>query len=258
LTTLKNRLKCLYHPVQHSDDMNQISDDKVNQEVNKRFGFMNGLMLDIVDYAMKVHQCKSEEVEVKDCQDLITEVDINDQEDDTDLSQVINDNNPDMNHYYDNQIKKYQEIIHSQETKDLSKLNNVANLAEEIKILEKQESDLSFRRNASKVYDMIMDFQKVIRESNSDNKNPEKFENLLLENLDLNDLTKDNYLEKIQEIKDQYISSASKVQEGRGIESTKKTLKNIFEILTKDGRMMTTGGIIVFLALCLYFIDITS
>jgi len=248
LTTIKNQLKCLYNPTNNQlndnqlnnnqlNESNQSDEREVNKNVNKKFGFVNSLMLDIIDYAMKIHKCQSNEVEIKNCQDLVTDVNINEQPDDINLSTVINDDKNDLNDYYDKQLGLYQEIINKQEIKDLSKLNNIANLAQEINRNKKIENDFSFKHNTNKIYDMIQDIRNVIKDSNN---NSEKFENVLINNLDLtNNKTTDT------------INKTS-------TETIKNTIIKIFDILTKDGRMMTSGGIIVFISLCLYFIDITS
>lgn len=230
----------------------KLSTDLKTLKINTLMGFSNTLMLNIVEFALKMHKCQTTDIKIDDCQDLPTNIDITDQKTDQDLGTVKLDRQSDLYNIYDQQFDEYQKILHDQEMKKLKPLNILANLNEK----EKQNNlKVNLLQNtADDFHSIINDFTKLPSQIFDSNNNSEDFDNNLEENLDLSESSFQDYQNRLErQLKGIDIKNASGM-----IDQTKKITQQIFNILTKDGRLMTSGFIILLISLALYFIDITS
>ena len=94
------------------------------------FGAKNLLLLNLIEYAIKLHKCNVENITIQDCQQLSNKIDTADQKDDLKLGNVVVDRQSDLYNVYDQQIDKYNEILKGQEIKNLEPINILANLQE--------------------------------------------------------------------------------------------------------------------------------
>jgi len=217
-------------------------------KINKMMGFSNSLLLDIVEFALKMHQCQTNDIKIQDCQDLAQHVDINDQKTDQDLGKVEVSRQSDLFNIYDQQMDEYHKILHNQEMKKLKPLNLLANLNER-----EQRPKVNLLQNtADDFHSIVNDLTKL--PSQVLGSNLEDFDNQLENNLDLSESSFQDYQSRLErQLKGIGIEKDSGI-----LEKGKKTGYQIFKILTKDGRMMTSGFFILVISLALYFIDISA
>ena len=263
LLTQRMRFKCTVSSFQEEEDItldtskteeerktNQII--KEDNKINQIFGFNNLLLLNLVEYAIKYHNCQTENIKIETCQDLPDKIDTTDQKDDLKLGEVVVDRQTDLFNIYDQQIEDYNKIIHSQEVKKLEPLNLLANLEEKTKRERNKQFDI-LNKSADDFYSIINDFTNLGYKT-TDKSQIEAFDNQLNDNMDLSENAFDKYKARI---KTQLKGLASEENIGY-----LKQAQNIFtqsvNILTKDGRIMTSGMILLIIAFCIYFIDISS
>lgn len=245
--------KNIQEVIKNNIDMTPEEEEK---QVNQLIGLSKLILLNLIEYAIKLHGCNTESVEIKTCQNLNDKIDTSEQKDDLKLGVVDIDRQTDLYNVYDQQIDNYNKILLDQEIKKLEPLNILSNLKEKADKKGEINNFNILNKSANDFYNIINDLTNI--DSNSygtDNTSKiEAFDNSLRENLDLSDITFKDYKNRLE-------------KELRGITGDKTIdyitkLKNIFyqivDILTKDGRIMTSGLIIVVISLSLYFIDITS
>jgi hypothetical protein len=267
LLTQRMRFKCTISSFQDEDNMESTDNTKMNMteeerkadtntkeetKINQVFGFNNLLLLNLVEYAIKYHNCQTESIKIENCQDLSDKIDTADQKDDLKLGEVIVDRHTDLFNIYDQQIDEYNKIIHSQEVKKLEPLNLLANLEEKTKRERNRQFNM-FNKSADDFYSIVNDFTNLGYKT-MDKNQIEPFDNQLDDNMDLSENTFDKYKARI---KRQLKGLASEENIGYV-----KQVQNIFtqsvNILTKDGRIMTSGMMLLIIAFCIYFIDISS
>jgi len=216
--------------------------DENETKVNQMMGFGKVILLDIVEYATKLHKCQIDTINMDDCQDLSLNIDTEDQPTDQNLKEVKVDHQPDMYSIYDQQLEQYHKILHNQETKTLAPLNILAN--KDLKEKQKQTSITNnlLRTTADDFYSIISDLTNLPKEN---------FNNF---SEDDTDASFEDYTKKIEK----QLQGYDMTNAYGFIDYAKNISVNLWDILTKDGRMMTSGFIIMILALSLYFIDITS
>jgi hypothetical protein len=256
LINKRMKLKCFYRS---KTDMN-INSSKTNDEknkntteeikVNQMFGFANLLLLNIIEYSLKLHQCQTERIEIKDCQSLLDVIDTNDQKDDLKLGVVDIDRQSDLYSNYDKQLEDYHKILNDQEKKQLEPLNQLANLDEE---KNKRSVDM-ISKSADDFYSIINDLTNLTKYGELKQDNVEEFDNQLNDNMDLSEKSIGAYRERLERqirgiIPEKNLDMLSKI---------KIYFYNLFDILTKDGRIMTSGVLFIIIAFGLYFIDISS
>ena len=231
-----------------------LTPEEEEKQVNQLMGLQKLILLNLIEYAIKLHGCNTESVEIKNCQSMTDKIDTSEQKDDLKLGVVDVDRQTDLYNIYDNQIDNYNKILLEQEIKKLEPLNILSNLKEKENKLTNIRDFNVFNKSANDFYDIINDLTNI-NQYNSDNDSKiEEFDNSLRENLDLSDINFKDYKNRLE-------------KEIRGFTGDKAVdyitkFKNIFfqivNILTKDGRIMTSGFIIIVISLSLYFIDITS
>jgi hypothetical protein len=220
------------------------------------FGFSNLLMLNLIEYSIKLHNCQTENIMIKNCQDLLDDIDTRDQKSDLQLGVVSVDRNSDMFNAYDNQLEAYNKLLHQQEIKQLEPLNEMANLD--------LQASTKRKRNINITQQTADDFVGIINDlTNINLSNPnlegtgvgvEDFDNQIKENLDLSEGTFRQYQERIQ----RQLRGLTSQKNLNMLDNARNTIIQIFNIMTKDGRIMSSGMILIVIALALYFIDITS
>jgi len=252
------KLQCFYRSksdlgssVTNKIDKDLINDKNISEEVkiNQMFGFSNLILLNIIEYSLKLHQCQTERIEIKDCQSLMDKIDTTDQQDDLKLGVVAVDRQSDLYSSYDKQFDDYNKILHSQEIKKLDPLNTMANLEE---IQNKKPVDI-LSKSADDFYSIINDITNL-GSYNEKGYNVEEFDNQIKENMDLNE---NSYLEYQARLEKQIRGITSK-QNMDMLVMIKNYMYNMFDILTKDGRIMTSGMLFIIIAFGIYFIDISS
>jgi hypothetical protein len=264
LLSLKQKYKCLYNsktsanPKQKKEEFLTLENDaefeltpKMDEDdikINQMMGFGKVVLFDIVQYAIKLHKCQTNNIKIRDCQDLDMHVDIDDQPTDQNLGKVEIDRQVDMYSTYDQQLDQYHKLLHNQEVKKLTPLNILAN---------KDHKEKAIKVNLLR--DTANDFHSIITDltnlpSQITKNNTEDFNNLLEDNQDLNESSFDDYKNKLEKQLNEYNLNNF----GNIFSNTKKISFTIWNILTKDGRMMTSGFIIMIIALAFYFIDISS
>jgi hypothetical protein len=256
LMNKKMKLKCFYRS---KTDMNTNS-NKMNDETNKNttednkinqmFGFANLLLLNIIEYSLKLHQCQTERIEIKDCQSLLDVIDTNDQKDDLRLNVVAVDRQSDLYSNYDKQLEDYNKILNDQEKKQLEPINQLANMDKEKK---KQNVDM-LSKSADDFYSIINDLTNLTKYGESQQDHVEEFDNQLNDNMDLSEKTMGAYRERLE----RQVRGIVPNETGNMLSNTKIYFYNLFDILTKDGRIMTSGILFIIIAFGLYFIDISS
>ena len=131
-------------------------------------------------------------------------------------------------------------------------MNLLANLEEKTKRERNKQFDI-LNKSADDFYSIINDFTNLGYKT-TDKSQIEAFDNQLNDNMDLSENAFDKYKARI---KTQLKGLASEENIGY-----LKQAQNIFtqsvNILTKDGRIMTSGMILLIIAFCIYFIDISS
>ncbi len=256
LMNKKMKFKCFYRS---KTDMN-ISSSKINDEKNKNtnedtkinqmFGFANLLLLNIIEYSLKLHQCQTERIEIKDCQSLLDVIDTNDQKDDLKLGVVAVDRQSDLYSNYDKQLEDYHKILNDQEKKQLEPLNQLANMDEEKK---KQNVDM-LSKSADDFYSIINDLTNLTKYGELKQDQVEEFDNQLNDNMDLSEKSMGDYRARLE----RQIRGMVPTENLGMIYKYKIYIYNLFDILTKDGRIMTSGILFIIIAFGLYFIDISS
>ena len=237
------------------DNINMTSEEEEKQ-VNQLMGLPKLILLNLIEYAIKLHGCQTESVEIKTCQSITDKIDTSDQKDDLKLGIIDIDRQTDLYNIYDQQIDNYNKILLDQEIKKLEPLNILSNLKEKSDKEHEIKNFNMFNKSANDFYNIINDLTNIDTNGSDYDKTSkiEAFDNTIQENLDLSDITFKDYKNRLE-------------KELRGITGDKTIdyitkFKNIFyqiyDILTKDGRIMTSGVIIVVISLSLYFIDISS
>ena len=123
------------------------------------------------------------------------------------------------------------------------------------------------KKYSSDLYSIINDFSNISTKStngsNSSSNQIEEFDNQLNNNMDLTDdkNTISNYKKRLEnQIKGIY-SKDNNSNIGMGMSyftSVKNIFYQVFDILTKDGRIMSSGILMLIIAFSMYFIDISS
>jgi hypothetical protein len=219
-------------------------------KVNQMFGFANLLLLNIIEYSLKLHQCQTERIEIKDCQSLLDVIDTNDQKDDLKLDVVAIDRQSDLYSNYDKQLEDYHKILNDQEKKQLDPINQLANLDEEKK---KRSVDM-FSRSADDFYSIINDLTNLTKYGELKQDQVEEFDNQLNDNMDLSEKSIGAYRDRLE----RQVRGMVPTSNLDMLTKTKIYFYNLFDILTKDGRIMTSGVLFIIIAFGLYFIDISS
>ena len=256
LMNKKMKLQCFYRSKTDmnttSSTTNQIKNANTTEDnkINQMFGFANLLLLNIIEYSLKLHQCQTERIEIKDCQSLLDIIDTNDQKDDLKLNVVAVDRQSDLYSNYDKQLNDYNKILNDQEKKQLEPLNQLANIDEEKK---KQNVDM-ISKSADDFYSIINDLTNLTKYGESGQYQVEEFDNQLNDNMDLSEKTMGAYRDRLEkQIRGMVPNETSSM-----LSKTKIYFYNLFDILTKDGRIMTSGVLFLIIAFGLYFIDISS
>jgi hypothetical protein len=285
LMTQKMKFKCLYKEAtttpstptpqkqienfesnilgQTSEDLQDEFTDKESLEnkilkeqeikINQMFGFRNLLLLNLVEYAIKYHKCQIESIIIGSCQDIQDKIDTNDKKDDLKLNEVIVDRQSDLFNEYDSLLDEYNKILKNQETKKLEPLNILANLDQKTK---NNKNINILNKSADDFYSIVNDLTNLgdrVSLKYKDN-TVESFDNQLDDNMDLSENTFQKYKNRIQsQIKGLHNSTNVGY-----LVQVKNMFYELVDILTKDGRIMTSGMFILIISLSLYFIDITS
>jgi hypothetical protein len=269
LMSSKMKFKCLYQNAttltpsttltpgnnnnnNNTNNNNNNIDVSAENQLNQMFGFKNLLLLNLVEYSVKLHKCQVESITIKNCQELANEIDTADQKDDLKLGQVDVDRQSDLYNIYDQQIDKYNEILKAQEIKNLEPLNILSNLQE---TTNRQKTIRDFNilnKSADDFYSIINDLSTLGKQENKSGIEP--FDNQLEDNMDLNENTFQKYQARLQ----RQIKGIASEENMNYITQVKNMTYQIFNILTKDGRMMSSGMFILIVALGIYFIDISS
>ena len=276
LMNLKMRTKCFFDKKTENDtDNTQNSNDKTmtnmtnDDNVNQAFGFNKLILLNIIEYSLKLHDCQTERIEIKSCQDLLNSIDTKDQKKDLKLGSIEIDRQNDLYSNYDRQLSQYHQILHNQEIKQLEPLNILANkdLNENKKKYDLSNPTNIMKKYSSDLYSIINDFSNISTKStngsNSSSNQIEEFDNQLNNNMDLTDdkNTISNYKKRLEnQIKGIY-SKDNNSNIGMGMSyftSVKNIFYQVFDILTKDGRIMSSGILMLIIAFSMYFIDISS
>jgi hypothetical protein len=261
LMSNKMRFKCLYQtqnisapttsPTSNPSTSQSTNIEQENQ-INQMFGAKNLLLLNLVEYAIKLHKCNVESIIIQNCQELSNKIDTKDQADYLKLGQVVVDRQSDLYNIYDQQIDKYNEILKAQEIKNLEPLNILSNLQE---TTNRQKTIRDFNilnKSADDFYSIINDLSTLGKQENKSGIEP--FDNQLDDNMDLSENTFQRYQARLE----RQIKGIASEQNINYIVQAKNIVYQIFNILTKDGRMMSSGMIILIVALGIYFIDISS
>jgi hypothetical protein len=231
-----------------------LTPEEEEKQVNQLMGLQKLILLNLIEYAIKFHGCQTESVEIKNCQSMTDKIATEDQKDDYNLGVVDVDRKTDLFNIYDQQIDNYNKILLEQEIKKLEPLNILSNLKEKENKQENIRNFNIFNKSATDFYDIINDLTNIKQYTSDNESKIEAFDNTLRENLDLSDINFQDYKNRLE-------------KEIRGFTGEKAVdyitkFKNIFyqivDILTKNGRIMTSGFIIIVVSLSLYFIDITS
>ena len=152
-----------------------------------------------------------------------------------------------------NDINDYNKILQNQEIKRLEPLNQMANL--EVSELMKNKKVDIMSKSADDFYSIINDLTNLGAGKYSSSKNNiEEFDNSIRENMDLSENSMGEYIARLEK---QIRGSNSKEDYGM-FNNFKDYFYNVFSILTKDGRIMTSGILFIIVAMGLYFIDISS
>ena len=261
LMSNKMRFKCLYQtqntttspttsPTTSTQSTNNIEQEN---QINQMFGAKDLLLLNIVEYAIKLHKCNVESITIKNCQELSNKIDTKDQADDLRLGQIVVDRQSDLYNVYDQQIDKYNEILKAQEIKDLEPLNILSN-SKETKAREQNITNFNIlNKSADDFYSIINDLSNL-GSMTSQQPGIEPFDNQLEDNMDLSE----NTFQKYQSRLERQIKGMANKENMNYLIQVKNMFYQIFNILTKDGRIMSSGMIIMIVALGIYFIDISS
>jgi hypothetical protein len=228
------------------NNKNMTEDEKIDQ----MFGFSNLILLNIIEYSIKLHQCQTERIEIKDCQSLLDTIDVNDQKDDLKLGTLAIDRESDLYSSYDTQLEEYNKILQSQEIKKLEPINYMANLEEN---KNKKPIDI-VTKSADDFYSIVNDLVNLGSYGEKIDHRVEEFDNQLKENMDLNESSFAEYQARLE----RQIRGVASEQNVDMLIKTKTYFYNLFDILTKDGRIMTSGMFFIIIAFGLYFIDISS
>jgi len=273
LMTKKMRFKCFYQnqnsntgsgsssnsPTATSSPTTTQTNEQLEQEnkINQMFGFSNLLLLNLVEYAVKLHKCQVENITIQNCQELTDKIDTADQKDDLKLGTVVIDRQSDLFNVYDQQLDKYNEILKNQEIKQLDPLNILANSQEQNLRKQNINNFNLLNKSADDFYSIINDLTNMGSSiyNNTDNQNQvEPFDNQLNENMDLSDSTFKQYQARLE----RQIKGMTGEKSINYIVQVKNMFYQLVDILTKDGRMITSGLIILIISFGLYFIDISS
>ena len=181
----------------NNDDSEIARIDNENQKVDQMFGFANVLLLDIINYSLKLHNCQTERIEIKDCQNLLDTIDVSDQKDDLKLGAITSDRKSDLYSIYDNQLNDYNKILQNQEIKRLEPLNQMANL--EVSELMKNKKVDIMSKSADDFYSIINDLTNLGAGKYSSSKNNiEEFDNSIRENMDLSENSMGEYIARLE------------------------------------------------------------
>ncbi len=240
-------------------DTEKMTIENENNKVDQMFGFANVLLLNIIEFSLKLHNCQTERIEIKDCQNLLDTIDTNDQKDDLKLGAIIVDRKSDLYSTYDNQLNDYNKILQKQEIKKLEPLNQMANLEESKKMENNKKNGVDIMsKSADDFYSIINDLTNLSAGNYSSNQSRiEEFDNSIKENLDLS--YNEHSLGEYQARLEREIRGSNKPGDNQDwFHTFKDYFYQIFSILTKDGRIMTSGMLFIIVAFGLYFIDISS
>jgi hypothetical protein len=214
------------------------------------------LLLNLIQYSLKYHQCQVESISIKDCQGLTSKIDSTDQKDDLKMDEITVDRQTDLYNLYDTQLNNYNKILKDQEIKKLEPLNILSNLKETEDKKQEVKNFSIFNKASDDFYNIINDLTKI--KFSGDYKNSteevEPFDNQLIENLDLSESTIKDYKDRLQR-QIQGITGENTVNYFTKIINM---FYQIIHILTKDSRIATSGMVLVVISMAFYFIDITS
>lgn len=267
LINLKMKTKCFFNEIKNKEDTDKNipnanqNPNATNDEdkINQSFGFTKLILLNVIEYCLKLHDCQTEQIEIKNCQDLLNTIDTKDQKKDLKLGSVEIDRQTDLYSNYDKQFDDYHKILHNQEIKDLEPLNILANkdLENKKKSYGLNNSTDIMTKYSSDFYSIINDLTNISSKTYSSNVSSEieEFDNKINDNMDLNENTLSSYKKRLEnQIKGVY----SKDLNITYLTTIKNIFYQVFDILTKDGRIMTSGIIMIIIAFSMYFIDISS
>lgn len=224
-------------------------------KINQMFGFKNVLLLNLVEYAIKYHKCQIDSITIASCQDIPDKIDINDQKDDLKLNEVIVDRQSDLFNEYDSLLDEYNKILKNQEAKKLEPLNILANLDQKTKHNTNKNINL-LNKSSDDFYSIVNDLTNLGDRASLKNKDStiESFDNQLDDNMDLSENAFQKYKNRIQT----QIKGLNNPTNVGYLIQVKNIFYELVDILTKDGRIMTSGMFILIVSLSLYFIDISS
>ena len=264
LINIKMKTKCFFDKVSNDTEITSNPNSKSNtnnsdENINQSFGFTKLILLNVIEYCLKLHDCQTEQIEIKNCQDLLNTIDTKDQKKDFKLGSIEIDRQNDLYSNYDRQLDEYHKILHNQEIKDLEPLNILANkdLENKKKSYGLNNSTDIMTKYSSDFYSIINDLTNISSKTYSSNVSSEieEFDNKINDNMDLNENTLSSYKKRLEnQIKGVY----SKDLNITYLTTIKNIFYQVFDILTKDGRIMTSGIIMVIIAFSMYFIDISS
>jgi hypothetical protein len=112
-------------------------------------------------------------------------------------------------------------------------------------------------KSADDLYSIINDLSNlgtITSQTQSKTNSVEPFDNQLEDNMDLSE----NTFQKYQARLERQIKGITSEKNINYLVQIKNTIYAIFNILTKDGRIMSSGMFILLVSLAIYFIDISS
>lgn len=260
LVSLRQRYKCFkdsdtpLNPLNENKKQDQESNlfidlDKIENstdQINQIMGFRNLLFLDILKYCIKLHDCQTDNIEIKNCQDLIQKIDVRDSPKDKDLKTIPADETSDLYNEYKQNLKKYHDIFKEKELKELEPINHLANMEQ------KKSNYLS--TTSDDFVGIVDDLVNLFHSKSTSPDDIEEFNNQIKDNLDL----ESDFNQYQEKIKQQLRGFEPNKDSDSYITKVKGIAYQLLHILTKEGRLMTSGMIIMIISMSFYFIDITS
>ena len=109
-------------------------------------------------------------------------------------------------------------------------------------------------KSADDFYSIINDLVNLGNYSEKVDPRVEEFDNQIRENMDLSESSFAEYQARLE----RQIRGVASQENIDTLVKVKKYMYSLFDILTKDGRIMTSGMLFIIIAFGLYFIDISS
>ena len=93
LINIKMKTKCFFDKVSNDTEITSNPNSKSNtnnsdENINQSFGFTKLILLNVIEYCLKLHDCQTEQIEIKNCQDLLNTIDTKDQKKDFKLGSI--------------------------------------------------------------------------------------------------------------------------------------------------------------------------